>query len=423
MNIGLISDLAEGTGFGRVGRELARRWLDAGHDVRAIGINFGGIEGEVGRALRRGADGDGLKAAYDNVKNDPVLSRAVPANLTGDGMGHDLTAPFVAGNLIKDWKPDRVVLIADPVAAMHRMTTDDGALGMVKSFNYVPIEGEGLSVFWRTIWDKVTPVAMTKFGQDQLQHLLGRDDIACIPHGISAAFHRITPEHPGVGEDGSVITSKDEAKADFGWQGRTVVLRTDRFVDRKAYPEYIEVIRRVISDRPEVLFVIHCSPVDEGGVLAELIADLPGAFNTRSGWQHAQVVLTKAHDTFRGLPDARLNTLVNAADIYASTAKSEGFGLTLVEAIKCGVPVVANDFGAIPEAVGLGGLLVPPKDVIPNHHGHHWAAVDIEAFATTLIGLIDDPDLRADLGAKGEAHASRFDWDAAALAFLRLMED
>ena len=422
MKIGLISDLAE-TGFGRVGREMARRWLDAGHDVRVIGINFGGIEGEVGRALRNGGDGDDLKAAYDNVKSDPVLSKAVPASIGGDGMGHDLTAPFVAGTLIRGWKPERVVLIADPVAAMHRLTTDGGALKAVKTFNYVPIEGSGLSVFWRTIWQDVTPVAMTKFGKSSLEALLGRDDIVVIPHGISEAFYRVSTERPGVGADDAVITTKDEAKADFGWQGRTVILRTDRFVDRKAYPEYIEVVRRVIADRPEVLFVIHCSPVDEGGVLAELVADLPGAFNTKDGWQHSQVVLTKAHDTFRGLPDARLNTLYNAADIYASTSKSEGFGLTLVEAAACGVPIVANDFGAIPEAVGLGGLLVPPKDVIPNHHGHHWAAVDIDAFADTLIGLVDDPDLRADLGAKGEAHASRFDWDAAALAFLRLMED
>jgi glycosyltransferase involved in cell wall biosynthesis len=422
MRIGLISDLAE-TGFGRVGREMARRWLAAGHDIRIIGINFAGLEGEVGAALRKGADGDGIKAAWEGVTNDPVLSRAVPAGLNGDGMGHDLTAPFVNGDLMKGWKPERVVLIADPVAAMHRLITDSGALGQVPTFNYVPIEGADLSVFWRSIWERVTPVAMTRFGQDQLQKLLARDDIAYIPHGLSEAFHRITPENPGVGADDTVIKTKDEAKADFDWEGRTVILRTDRFVDRKGYPEYIEVIRRVISERPDVTFVIHCAPVDEGGVMAELIADLPGAYNTAQGWVHSQVVLTRAHDTFKGLTDARLNTLYNTADIYASTAYSEGFGLTLIEAAACGVPVLASDFGAIPEAVGLGGLLIPPAGVIPNHHGHHWSAVDIDAFAAAMMTLIDEPALRADLGTKGEAHVSRFDWDTAALAFLRLMED
>jgi glycosyltransferase involved in cell wall biosynthesis len=421
MRIGTISDVAD-TGFGRVGRELNRRFLEAGHDIRILGINFDGREGAVGRALKKGGDGDDMKAAFESVALDPVLSRTVPAGIQGDGMGHNVTAAFVAGELVRGFVPERVLLVADPVAALERLATDQGTLGAVPTLNYVPIEGEGLSMFWRAIWRDVKPVAMSRFGQEQLATLLGRDDVPYVPHGISPSFYPVSPERPGVGKGDEPVTSREEAKRSFGWEGRTVILRTDRLVDRKAYPEYFKVIRRVIDVRDDVLFVIHCATEDEGGMMATLLADLPGAYRDR-GWRHSQVTLTRGHDTFRGMSDAQLNIMYQAADIYASTARSEGFGLTLAEAVAVGTPVVVNDFGAIPETVGEGGILVKPAGLQPTSHGHAWAIPDVPAFAQAILDLVDDEALRARVGAAGIAHAARFDWDMAAAAFLRLMED
>lgn len=425
MNIGMISDLAQ-TGFGRVGRELGRRFIEAGHDIRVIAINFAGREGEVARTIAGGrrVKGEDLARAWDAVGEDPVLSRAIPAGINGDGMGHDLTEPLVAGQLVRDWRPDVMLLIADPVAAMYRLASDGGALGSLPTFNYVPIEGRDLSSFYRAIWERVGPVAMSRFGKTELDKLLGRLDVPYIPHGISPSFYRITPERPATTPDGEEVTSRADAKGVFGLQDRTVILRTDRYVERKAYPEFFEVVRRVVSERPEVVFVIHCSPVDEGGVMANLLADLPGAsFDGKGRWTHSQVILTRAHDTFRGLSDAELNILINAADVVASTSRSEGFGLTLAEAAACGVPVVATRFGAIGEAVGPGGLLVEPSAIVPTHHGHWWSQPDIDGITDAVMALIEDRKLREDLGSKGEAYVARFDWDAAALAFIRLMED
>jgi len=421
VNIGLISDLAE-TGFGRVGRELGRRWLEAGHDIRVIGINFDGREGAVARALKAGADGDGVKEAFDSVALDPVLSRAIPAGIQGQGMGHNLTAPLVHGQLARDWFPDRMVVVADPVAMLYRAMTDDGVLGEVPTFNYVPIEGERLSVYWRAIWEEIKPVAMSRFGQREISRVLGRDDVPYVPHGVSPVFFPLSPERPGTTPSGKAITSKEEAKAHYGWEGKTVILRADRYVDRKAYPEYFEVIRNVIDKREDVVFVIHCATEDEGGMMTTLLSDLPGAYQMR-GWRHGQVVLTRGHDTFRGLTDAQLNVMYNAADIYATTSHSEGFGLTIAEALAAGTPVVATDFGAITETVGDAGVLVPPRGLVPTSHGHWWADVDIDAFTEALLHLIDDQKARLALGELGVKHTAEYDWDAAALAFLRLMED
>ena len=421
MKIAVAGDMAD-TGFGRVTRELGRRFLEAGHDCRFIAINWPGREGVVNDAVRAGKSADEVHAILKGIEDDPVMARAISAGIQGDGMGRNLTQPLLEGRLAKGWTPDRFVLVADPRAAIERLASDGGACRLVKTYNYVPIEGEGLSPFWRIVWQHVTPVAMSRFGAMVLGELLGRGDVPVIPHGLSDAFYRITPERPGMTSKGEPVVSRDEAKAHFGWSGRTIILRTDRNVPRKDYPAYIASLRPVISAHPEVLAVIHCAPLDMGGLLPELIAALPGAYDGGDGWQHSQVLLTRAHDTFKGLPEEELNLLYNAADIYASPAWAEGFGLTLLEAAACGVPVVTTNFGAGPEAVGLGALLVPPARIWPSLHAHSWSVVDVDAFSSALETLVSDPAERERLGAAGEKHAAGFSWDKAALDFLKLME-
>ncbi len=76
----------------------------------------------------------------------------------------------------------------------------------------------------------------------------------------------------------------------------------------------------------------------------------------------------------------------------------EAFGLTVVEAMAAGVPVVASAVGGIPELITSGetGLLVPPRDP--------------EALAAAMRRLLDDPRLRSAMGSSGRAFASaRFD--------------
>src|SRR3990167_3935755 len=327
MKIGVISDVAS-TGFGRVARELALRWIESGADLRIVGINWRGAAHEIASLIERHKDADSIRDAYQILLDDPVIARTVPAAVaSGDAMGNDMTATLVDGQLTQGWKPDVLLVIADPRAMLERLMTDHGACSRVRTFNYVPIEGTDLTPAWRSMWGIVSPVAMSDFGARQLGTLLGRTDVPVIRHGISDAFYRVTPERPGLTAKGDQITTKDEAKALLGWAGKTVILRTDRHVPRKAYPAFIDAIRPIIAAHPEVLVVIHCAPMDEGGILPELLAGLPGAYNPTGstlGWKHSQVLLTSAHDTFRGFTDRQLNLLYNAADIYASPTQAEG---------------------------------------------------------------------------------------------------
>ncbi|MEU2678803.1 glycosyltransferase family 4 protein [Streptomyces sp. NPDC007107] len=86
------------------------------------------------------------------------------------------------------------------------------------------------------------------------------------------------------------------------------------------------------------------------------------------------------------------------SSIAAVTSERESFGMTIVEAMRCGVPVVATDCPHGPAEIiddGTDGRLVPLGDT--------------GAFAKALLGLIDDDGLRHRMGRAARASAARFD--------------
>ena len=100
------------------------------------------------------------------------------------------------------------------------------------------------------------------------------------------------------------------------------------------------------------------------------------------------------------LTDDELVATYARAEVAVIPSLYEGFSLPAVEAMACGVPVVATTGGALPEVVGESGetgILVPPADAT--------------ALATAIDSLLDDGDSRARLGAAGRARVlNRFTW-------------
>jgi glycosyltransferase involved in cell wall biosynthesis len=105
-----------------------------------------------------------------------------------------------------------------------------------------------------------------------------------------------------------------------------------------------------------------------------------------------------------GVSDERIVELYAEAEVAVVPSLYEGFSLPAVEAMACGVPLVATTGGALPEVAGEDGetaLLVPPGDV--------------GALAAAIGEALDDPTLRAHIGTAGRRRVlERFTWRATA---------
>lgn len=91
-----------------------------------------------------------------------------------------------------------------------------------------------------------------------------------------------------------------------------------------------------------------------------------------------------------------LPALYGLATCLAHPAWYEGFGLTPLEAMACGTPVVVSNASSLPEVVGDAARLVDPGDV--------------EAWTAALAEVLDDQALRAVMRARGLRRAARLTW-------------
>lgn len=88
--------------------------------------------------------------------------------------------------------------------------------------------------------------------------------------------------------------------------------------------------------------------------------------------------------------------LYSGAAVYLFPSLYEGFGMTVLEAMACGTPVVTSNVSALPEVVGDAGVLVDPYNV--------------EAISTALGELLADPARRRQLGQQARERSRGFTW-------------
>ncbi len=100
------------------------------------------------------------------------------------------------------------------------------------------------------------------------------------------------------------------------------------------------------------------------------------------------------------VPFADLPALYSAAEMFVFPSLHEGFGLPVIEAMACGVPVITGEMSAMPE---IAGSAVEQVD-----------AHDTDALGAAIVGLANDPERRRHLSAVGRARAAAFSWQRAA---------
>lgn len=178
-----------------------------------------------------------------------------------------------------------------------------------------------------------------------------------------------------------------------------------------------------VDDAPYILFVGTLEPrknlrrllgafsqlVSEGRIEENLVI-VGGA-----GWGKADLsslVTTlniKERVSLKGyVDDVQLRRLYRGARCLVMPSLYEGFGLPVLEAMQCGVPVIVSDAGSLPEITGSAGLFVDP--------------LSESSIARALELLLNNIDLHTRLSKQARCRATEFSWQRAATETLALFD-
>jgi glycosyltransferase involved in cell wall biosynthesis len=112
------------------------------------------------------------------------------------------------------------------------------------------------------------------------------------------------------------------------------------------------------------------------------------------------------------IPHEELPRLYKISDIYVlpSITRGENFGNSALEAMACGTPVIASNLPGVRELVtDESGIKVEPKD--------------ISSLASSINKLLDDSNMRKQMGIAARKNADKYSWVDVAQRFLKIYED
>ena len=160
--------------------------------------------------------------------------------------------------------------------------------------------------------------------------------VTTIRNGVDVA--RFTPRDAGAAQKKRLEIGVGESDVLIG-----VVAR---LTPEKDHATLLDAFSRVVARRPMAKLIV----VGDGELMETLREKA-----ARLGVEHSVIFLGNRKD---------VADLLHILDVFALSSKEEGLGITLLEAMASGVPVVATSVGGIPEIVehGVTGVLVPPGD-------------------------------------------------------------
>ena len=167
----------------------------------------------------------------------------------------------------------------------------------------------------------------------------------------------------------------DCRRDEFASDDEKILVHLSNFRPVKRIPDVVEIFDRVRRRIPAKLMMIGDGP---DRTVAEWMV-------REKGLMRDVIFLGKQN---------QVQTLLNCADVLLLPSEIESFGLAALEAMACGVPVVASRVGGLPEVIddGVEGYLVPSHDV--------------ETMAERALSILTDADRREQMGRAARKRAS-----------------
>lgn len=374
MKLTMVADFVRHSGFAQVAEAIAAELADRGWQISVLAVNYRG-------------DPTPLQQRY----------ALYPAMVGGDALGMNRIAGVVSAT-----DPDVVLLIADPwIVARYVRTLREALTTLPPMVAYMPVDAPGvLAEACRGVELLHSAVAYTQFGAAELARVGGRN-IRVIPHGIDRQVFRPINQ----------LEARLACGVDPAWD---VTLVVDRNQPRKAIDLALEGFAAWIHDRQEfgqptdhLRLVYHGALRDPAGWPLDLLArDL--------GIAEQFIVTKKDMTALSGVPQEDMPLIYSMADVRLSTTLGEGWGLTLMEAMACGVPVITTHWGAAPEWIGDAAHYLPVVTTSRHREVLTQAGITSPSAIARTLERLQDRRLREHLTRAGldVVQAPQYHWSA-----------
>jgi glycosyltransferase involved in cell wall biosynthesis len=378
-----MSDASLNTGFGKVLHNIAYGLSESGLETFFIGWGF---------------------------KYESSIPRT---NYTLLPCGNDPFGQDVLPYYIQQIKPEVLIVQSDTrmTAYIPQMLKQ---LPVKPTFvHYVVVDGSTWQIdgkdHWPINWSQIIKgadkvVAMSKYGQQVLKSV--GIDSEVIYHGVDTTqFLPVSPEQRkslkkqvGLGED------------------KFVFLGVFKSMQRKNPEKYLQAFKIFLeskeltqAEKDNCVLVLHTQPQPQQGGEYDLVEQCVDC-----GLQPGKNVIFSA----QGVPVDRMQLIYQTADVFMHLGTMEGFGIPILEAMSCGLPIIGVDSCTMPELIGDCGILseVPryknnQKIKYGSFNGVEAELVDPWDVAKQMLKLYKSEALRKELGTKATEKAVReFDW-------------
>ena len=406
MRIAILSDSPFfPTGYSNQAKLLAKHLTEKGHEVHYFASGYNGA----------------------NIKS-AELQDGTKFNYTIYGQGRAGYFADLIPGLLKKLNIERFIILLDtfmlhgaygnPQGGWFLQTDTSPAL----TYFWFPSDGGGgLPKGCDLILRKINhPVAMAEFGQKQVKDYYNMD-VKFIPHGTEPErFYRLPDD------------KRNEARKKWGVQDNFVIGVVARNQGRKMLDRTIKacaIMNLVKNEIPNAKLFLHLDVNDPAQVF--LISNIVQRYNLENRVVYSGV------SALKGFHWNEMNEVYNLFDTFLLTTSGEGFGIPIIEAMSCRVPVLATDYTTTPELVknnnaGLGINLVGHAEEEIDMGSMNMKEYDDLMMDSTMTGsweverglcsakdaarklvyLYKNPELRKQMGENGrKAVLSKYDFN------------
>lgn len=333
------------------------------------------------REILRGLDSEGVRVAYQYVYGKGTPFPIEEPDQTGD---HLLNV--VRQRKMPSHPPVSVVYAQGDVFRKNRGTYRIG---------YTMLEVDGFPEEWVRQANQMDEVWVpTHFNRDGLLRSGVTKPVHVMPLGVDIDhFHPRISNHPNPNGDFVFLSN-------FEWG------------ERKAPELLLKVFNQTFRRTEPVVLV--CKVINRNGALS--VRHEVGALELKESGGRIAFVFN------REFPYHELGSLYRSADCYVAAVRGEGWDMPLMEAMACGLPTIATDWGAHTEFLH-GGIAyplrvrgtIPAKALCPYYDGFSWADPDPEHLGQLLRHVFENRAEAAEIGRRAAVEMTeRWTWARAA---------